>query len=186
MLKTEEIWLQFGEQLKFFILKKIKDKSIADDILQEVFIKIHANIKTLKDDQKIRAWIYQITRNSIIDFYRANEKNASLSFDLSEDNQEEDENLNFEIASDLREMMNELSDKYCDALCMTEFDGLSQKQYAEKVGISYSAAKARVQRAKKMLKDELMKCCHFQFDKYGTILDYHPNTCCCCEESSQN
>jgi RNA polymerase sigma-70 factor (ECF subfamily) len=63
---------------------------------------------------------------------------------------------------------------------MTELGGMSQKAYAEKIGISYSVAKARVQRAKIMLKDMLMKCCHYQFDKYGTVIGIYPVNCCCC------
>ncbi len=79
MTKTEEIWIQFGEQLKYFILGKVKDSNSADDILQEVFLKVHAKKKKIKDDSKIKAWIYQITRNVIIDFFISNNRNNSLS-----------------------------------------------------------------------------------------------------------
>jgi len=77
-------------------------------------------------------------------------------------------------------MMDNLPQKYCEALCLTELGAMSQKAYAENAGISYSGAKARVQRAKKMLKDMLMKCCHYQFDKYGTVIGIYPADCCCC------
>ena len=58
---------------------------------------------------------------------------------------------------------------------------MSQKAYAKKIGISYTAARARVQRARKALKDMLMNCCHYQFDKYGTVFDKYPTNCCCCQ-----
>jgi RNA polymerase sigma-70 factor, ECF subfamily len=63
---------------------------------------------------------------------------------------------------------------------------LSQKDYAKKTGISYSGAKSRVQRAKIKLKDLLMKCCHYQFDKYGTVIGIYPAGCCCCTESDHS
>jgi RNA polymerase sigma-70 factor (ECF subfamily) len=83
--------------------------------------------------------------------------------------------------SDMLKMMNELPSEYCEALCLTEIDGMTQKQYAKKKGLSYSGAKSRVQRARLMLKDMLLKCCHYQFDKYGTVFDIQPKCCCCCE-----
>jgi len=76
--------------------------------------------------------------------------------------------------------MDDLPPENCEALCMTEIEGLSQIEYAQKVGISYAAAKSRVQRSRKMLRDMLMNCCHYQFDKYGTVLDITPNKSCCC------
>jgi len=85
-----------------------------------------------------------------------------------------------EIASGLREMVESLPEKYRQALLLVEFEGLSQIKLAKKLGISVSGAKSRVQRGRRMIKDALMRCCHFEFDKYGTIIDSHPITCCCC------
>lgn len=180
MKKTEDIWNQFGEHLRSFILKRVKDENTTKDILQEVFITVHAKIDSLKDEDKVKAWVFQITRNTIIDYFRSINKRFNPK-DLDFSN-EEDNTKNFEIVTDLMHMMEELPDDDCEALCLTEFEGFNQKQYAEKKGISYSAAKSRIQRARIKLKDELLKCCHFQFDKYGTILDYHPISCCCCEQ----
>ena len=178
--KTKKIWIEFGKQLKSFIIKRVSDASFADDILQEVFIKIHSNVDTLKDEQKIKAWIYQITRNSIVDYYRRKRLNTkeldeSLGYEAFAEEESEKE-----IASGLKDMVNELPSKYSEALNLTEFEGLKQKELAKKIGLSVSAAKNRVQRARQMIKDDLMRCCHFEFDRYGTIIDYHPITCCCC------
>ena len=82
-----------------------------------------------------------------------------------------------ETLQDMVKMIDDLPVEYCEALCLTELGGMSQKEYAEEAGISYSGAKARVQRAKKKLKDNLMKCCHYQFDRYGTVVDIHPVNC---------
>lgn len=71
-----------------------------------------------------------------------------------------------EAVNDMINMMDSFPAEYCEALCLTEIAGLSQKAYAEKVGITYSCAKSRVQRARKLLKDMMMRCCHYQFDVY--------------------
>ena len=67
---TESIWRACSDQLKVYIVKRMPDPSLADDILQEVFIKIHENIHSIKEDTKICAWVYQITKNTINDYYR--------------------------------------------------------------------------------------------------------------------
>ena len=179
---TSKIWQEFSDKIKAFISKRVDDKMVVDDLLQEVFIKIHTKIGLLKDDTKLHAWIYQITRNIINDYYRKSKQDDTHS-DKSylEDSEEGNESMK-KIADGLHKFMDELPPMYCDALCKTELDGLSQVEYAKQIGISNSGAKSRVQRGRNMVKDMLMKCCHFQFDKYGTIVDYHPITCCCCHQ----
>ena len=176
----EELWLKFGDRLKAFILSKVHDETTADDILQDVFLKIHAKIDTLHDDLKIQSWIYQITRNSIVDYFRSIKKERKILPNLPESEEDNPDEFMEETLQDMAKMMDDLPEKYCEALCLTELGGMSQKAYAKNAGISYSGAKARVQRAKKMLKDMLMKCCHYQFDKYGTVMGIYPANCCCC------
>lgn len=186
-MNTETIWKILNKQLKAFIIDRIPDKSYAEDILQEVFIKIHNNIDKLEDKLKIRSWVYQIARNTIIDFYRKNKLQISDNELIDElpyltDEESEAEN---NIKSGLEELVLKLPMKYSEALILTEFQGLSQIKLAEQLGISKSGAKSRVQRGRQMVKDMLMNCCHFEFDKYGTIIDYHPITCCCCKHHKE-
>ena len=179
---TSKIWLEFSEKIKAFILKRVDDSTVVDDILQDVFIKIHTKIGSLKDETKLHSWIYQITRNTINDYYRKLDRSdTKADKDIAESISDDNESMN-NIVEGLHELMDELPEAYCDALCKTEFDGLSQVDYAKQAGLSNSGAKSRVQRGRNMIKDMLMKCCHFQFDKYGTIIDYHPVTCCCCHQ----
>ena len=181
---TENLWSEFGRQLKTFIHHQVKDESATDDILQEVFIKIHSNINSLNDQSKVRSWIYQISRNQIIDYFRRHQS-ASLPVESIQNLEDETpDDFMQKAIEDMIEMMAELPAEYCQALCMTEIDGMNQKAYAEKVGISYSGAKSRVQRARKMLKDMLMNCCHYQFDVYGTVVEILPKNCCCCQKSA--
>jgi RNA polymerase sigma-70 factor (ECF subfamily) len=106
-MNTEEIWRSFYSPLRNFIIKRVKSEHDADDILQNVFMKIHANLDNLKDDQKLQSWIYQITRNSIIDHYR--KEQFQLKVELPTDLPlEETEDLNEaikEIATCIRPMV---------------------------------------------------------------------------------
>jgi RNA polymerase sigma-70 factor (ECF subfamily) len=65
---------------------------------------------------------------------------------------------------------------YRDALVLTEFEGLTQKEMAERLGISLSGAKSRVQRGREQLKRMLLERCQFEFDRLGRIIDCKPRT----------
>lgn len=178
--KTTEIWHQFSVSVRRFILNKVKNEDLADDLLQESFIRIHSKIDGLRDETKVQSWVFQIARNIINDHFR--KTNPLLLEDVPEtidSDPEPDEEMS-EAIRDMVKFMDDLEEKDCQALCQVEFEGLSIKDYAENAGISYTAAKTRVARARHKLSDLLMNCCHYEFDKYGTVLGIHPIQCCCC------
>src|SRR5690606_23077295 len=120
----------------------VKNADTTSDILQDIFIKIQNNIDTLKDESKLSSWIYQITRNAINDYFRKLKHQIELKdYDTVEENQIID---NMELEKCIKPFVNQLDDKYKEALILTEFEGLSQKQLAQKLNISYSGAKSRV------------------------------------------
>jgi RNA polymerase sigma-70 factor (ECF subfamily) len=81
-------------------------------------------------------------------------------------------------------MLNCLPEKYRQALLLTEYRGMTQQEVAEHLGISLSGAKSRVQRAREKLKEELLNCCHFEFDRLGKIMSYHPKCAACASSAS--
>lgn len=176
---TNCIWEEFSVSLKRFIIKRVANKQDADDILQDIFIKIHNNIGSLIDDNKIHAWIYSIARNTINDYYRKKHNNheiTGLPEDIKDDSYEE-LSANAEMASCLKTKIENLPEIYKEAILLTEFQNMTQKELSEKLGISLSGAKSRVQRARKMLKKMLLDCCHLEIDKRGNIIDYkHKNS----------
>lgn len=173
MNDTEKLWKEFSAHLRQFILKRTPDESTADDILQEVFVKIHSRIHTLKDIQRLRGWIYQIVRHAIIDFYRT--KNVTAELPETTNCLEKSENNNeVDVLPCIEAMVDRLPEKYRQAVILTIYQGLTQKEMGERLGLSLSGAKSRSQRAREKLKDMLMECCHFELDKFGKIIDYEP------------
>jgi RNA polymerase sigma-70 factor (ECF subfamily) len=114
-----------------------------------------------------------------MDYYRRNKTAIPLPVLAEQEEDETDNEVMDEAMQDMISMMNDLPPEYCEALCLTELDGLSQKEYADRIGIPYSSAKSRVQRSRKLLRDMLLRCCHYEFDKYGTVLSISANCCCC-------
>lgn len=160
--------------LRSFIIKRVANEQDAEEILQEVLIKTYTGINTLKDNDKIYKWMYQITRNAIIDYYRKNAKSIEYTelFEGLEVEPVEEQNSNKDIAGCLSAMIEDLPDIYRQAILLTEFNGITGKELSEALGLSISGAKSRVQRARKMLKEKLASCCNLEFDCMGNIIDY--------------
>jgi RNA polymerase sigma-70 factor (ECF subfamily) len=181
---TSLLYKRFSQRLRQFILSRIPDNDEAEDILHEVFLKIHDKIESLKNNEKIESWIYQVTRNTIIDHYRK-KKEEHREHDRADIPDQPDElTAEEQLALGMHVFVDQLPEPYREAIVKVEYEGVSQKELAREVGISLSGAKSRVQRARAMLRDLLMKCCHFEFDQYGTIIDYHPISCSCCAEKT--
>ncbi|MHC1771250.1 MAG: RNA polymerase sigma factor SigZ [Flexilinea sp.] len=180
MLLLEEIWANMSERLWKFIFIRINDEMIADDLLQEVFVRVHQKMSQLKDSERLESWIFQITRNVIIDYYRSRRDHFEITETLQDSNElYEDPDATKELSGSIRQMIEALPDPYREALLMTEYEGISQQDLALRLGISLSGAKSRIQRARQKIKDDLLICCHFEFDRYGRVIDYWDHCCCC-------
>jgi RNA polymerase sigma-70 factor, ECF subfamily len=177
-ITTEKIWNDFNKELFRFIKKRVKNNDIANDLLQDVFVKIHLKLATLSDNDKLTAWVYQITRNSIIDYYKKHKPAADIPFDIQEFN--EPKLYNDEFSKCLKPFINQLPETYREAILQTEMGQLSQKEYAAKADISYSGAKSRIQRGRQQLFQLFNNCCKLSSDKYGNIIDYQSKQNCSC------
>jgi RNA polymerase sigma-70 factor (ECF subfamily) len=176
---TEDIWNEFSQQLRGFILKRVPDPADADDILQDVFVKLHTRIDTLRDGDRIASWLYQIARNTIADFYRASRASIPLPETLTVEDEPQESDAAERIAASLKSMVAALPDRYRQAVALSELEGLTQQQVGERLGLSLSGAKSRVQRGRAILRDQLLDCCHFEFDRVGNLIDYTPRPDCC-------
>lgn len=179
----ETIYEDFHSKLYHFILGRIPDPNTAEDILQDVYLKIHSNIDELRESDRLQSWIYQITRNAITDYYRRVLPQEELPESLASPLEEEPDAL-AELAASVKGMLNCLPDKYREALELTELQGISQIELASKLNISVSGAKSRVQRAREKLKEAFLDCCHFEFDRLGRVIDYEPNCSHCVNNAS--
>lgn len=185
MLHTnvEQVWTTFHTPLLRFVRRRVPDEASAEDILQDVFLKVHTHIDTLSDAQKLQGWLYQLTRNAVIDHYRRTRDTVAVSEAIPASMQDEENDAVQRLTPFVKAMVAVLPDIYREALLLTEYEGLTQKQLAERLGISLSGAKSRVQRARQQLKQLLLDCCHFEFDRRGAIISYQPHCDCCAKNT---
>ena len=73
-------------------------------------------------------------------------------------------------------MVEALPTRYRDAVELVELRGMKQREAAEKLGLSLSGAKSRVQRGREKLRELMLECCHFQFDRSGKVMDFEPRS----------
>ena len=181
-----EIWQQVHNGLRAFIVKRVSEETEIDDILQEVFLRIHRRIDGLKDPRRIVSWVYQITRHAIIDHYRASGRRLEMPVGLGADMElirsmaatpviaesKDSGEYRSELAECLRPMIDQLSKEYREALMLVELEGLTQQAAAQRIGLSLSGMKSRVQRGRRQLKRKLDECCLIQLDQRHRIADY--------------
>jgi RNA polymerase sigma-70 factor, ECF subfamily len=177
-IASEQLWETFSAPLYQFIRNRVPDAHSAEDILQDVFLKIHTHIDTLRTPDRLASWIYQITRNAIADYYRSRRPTAELAETIPEIEKVTDDDVLRELSPCVAAMVATLPEAYGEALRLTEYQGLSQKALSEQLGISFSGAKSRVQRARVKIKEQLLNCCQFQFDHVGRITDYQSRRAC--------
>lgn len=171
-------WMKTQPQLLSFIYKKVKDKSLAEDIVQDVFLKVDAHISSLKEPTKMTAWIYQITRHMITDHFRNQSKPIG---NIDPGRESNDQNYNECVAYCLKEMLQQLPSKYREVIELTEFENLSQIELAERLQISYSGAKSRVQRARQILRKKMDDTYHISVDAYGNAIVCKNRLPCGCD-----
>jgi RNA polymerase sigma-70 factor, ECF subfamily len=175
---SAQTWQAHRAELVRFVTARVSDAAVADDIVHDVLLKALSQLETLNDPAKLRAWLYRITRNAIVDHYRTRRPSEPLPKDLQAEPPEELARAEQELARCLPPLLDALPPQYRQALTLAEVDGLPQLEIARREGLSLSGAKSRVQRARKMARDALLACCQVELDRRGGITGYQPRAEC--------
>ncbi|WP_168191317.1 MULTISPECIES: RNA polymerase sigma factor SigZ [Antarcticibacterium] len=170
------IWLSHKKELYNYIFKRVKDRELAEDILQEVLLKVYNFCLSKSGVRNLRSWLFQIAQNTIMDHYRKSSKFQDRDIP---DVAAEEENMAFKEAVNFIEpMLGFLPEEYAVPLKMADIDGLKQAEIACKLGLSLPATKSRIQRARQLLKAEFITCCNFETDAQGNLVSFDIKATC--------
>lgn len=169
---VENIWQNLASELRSFIRSRVRDHATAEDILQDVFVKIHQKLPVLRAGERLEAWVWRITRNVIADHFRRARPSEELPKELAIASESDADTPDLKPC--VRLFVGQLPPAYRDALMLTEWQGLTQEEMAKQLGLSVSGAKSRVQRARSHLKELLLDCCRFEIDRRGNVLEMDP------------
>lgn len=188
--ETDRTWRPFLAGVRAFVARRVPVQD-ADDVAQDVLLRLHQQTGALRDGERAAAWVYGIARRTVADYYRARRPLA----ELGEDDQNpvaitEPENPGFasfpgrhsvheEVLSWLRPMVDELPAGYREALLLADFEGRPQKEVATALGLSLSGAKSRIQRARALLGENLHRCCTVELGADGRVVDFERRRCEC-------
>jgi len=186
---ASNMWGQLHDGLRAFIAKRVGNEAETEDLLQEVFLRVHQHARSLQEPERMVSWVFQITRNAIIDRYRSAERRrelpAGLATEIQKDKKvmaiEEDESeAKYELSHCLRPMIERLSAEYRNAIKLVELEGLTNQEAASKLGLSVPGMKSRVQRGRQQLRRMLDECCLIELDRRRGVVDYElrrPDSC---------
>lgn len=175
-MNTWEVWDKYGQEVYFFILKKVNEKSASNDIFQNSFLKVHGSLHQLKDEEKLRAWVFQITRNEIANYFNKESSYKDVVTQASTNDTLPSENI-----CCFDRFIDELPDSYKEVIELTYIAGKKQEEVAEELGISLANVKARIRRSKAMLKERFQECCKYEMDEQGKLTGAPNCSSCDCE-----
>lgn len=182
--QVQQVWVEYGSQLRLFLKRRVSNSEDAEDLFQEIFSKTHQHMKTIEDSDKIVAWVFQVARNILTDYYRKNSASAhhvdiSEFEEVLENPKSAEPSVHLELSQCLQPFLKQLPEKYREAVDAVDLKGISQKELAETLGLSHSAVKSRVQRGRQMLGELFRECCSFEVDVRGNVMDFERKSDCC-------
>ncbi|MEQ9300531.1 MAG: sigma-70 family RNA polymerase sigma factor [Cyclobacteriaceae bacterium] len=165
--KVAPVFLDYKEHLHRYILSRVRDQGLAEEILSQVMLKIYNSCDKLEGVNNTQAWMVTIARNAIMDHFRIESKSSGLETQESMLSADTTTTLEKSLAECVEPMIMRLPEIYREPLLAHELKGISQKSLAVQYGMSESGMKSRIQRGRKLLKEEFLACCHIEVGANG-------------------
>ena len=181
-LKFSDVYDGFHEKLNRY-LERMIGKNDAEDLMQEVFLKIDKGLKDFKGESGLSTWVYRIATNAALDKLKSRsyrEQGETVTLEEAGDQMEsagpeetslsaEREAIRNEMNECIREFVDRLSTDYRTVIVLSEIKDLANQQIADILGISLDAVKIRLHRARARLKTEFEAGCDFYHDEDGKL-----------------
>ncbi len=155
-----QLYEKYAQEMINVCIRYCDNRQLAEEVLQEGFLKVFKNLHQLKDHRKLRAWIKKIMVNSSLMKIRKKEKlvfydDESL-LDMQKQEAFEDDSFEF-TKKDLVQAINEMPKGYNIIFNLYAVDDFSHKQIATMLNISENTSKSQLSRARNYLKSKLNK-----------------------------
>ncbi len=177
-----EIYDQYYLKVRKYILHTVRNDWLADDLVQETFIRVNDNLENLRDPVKLQAWIFRIAHNLCQDYFRQQGKTTHLG--LEEVSEETVPSKAPTTQKELEQgqmrkcvfgLVNRLPESLRSVIILADVSEFNQKEIAEIMGITVENVKIRLHRARKKLKELLEEHCVFEVDERN-VLTCQPET----------
>jgi RNA polymerase sigma-70 factor (ECF subfamily) len=171
-------WNELAARLRPFIARRLSSPGDVDDVLQDVFLRMHRGLPELADEQRFGPWVYRIAHNAVVDHHRKHERRSVVIDDDAATSPatsaREEIDVGHELAQHLAFFVARLPSPYREAITLVELEGMSQVAAARMLDISVSGMKSRVQRGRAKLRAMLEACCEFGIDARHRVIACKP------------
>ena len=165
-------WTQHTPELRGWLRHRLGNPAEVDDVLQDLFLKALRQGERFGALHNPRAWLFEVARNLLADRLRVARDTVALPEDLSAPQDEPDTVAT--LTTCLPRVLSELSAEDREAITLCDLQGMAQAEFARATGLSLSAAKSRVQRARQRLRAQMTLSCQVQVDEAGCVRDFVP------------
>ena len=173
--EISSLWLEYKNGLKYYILKKVKDEDIANDLSHEVLMKVYNSCCSAIQIKNVRSWLFQIAHNTTVDYFKKQQK---FTNEIPETFDNDEKTIYQNTEGILKPLIQLLPEKYGVPLQLSDIEELKQKEVAQKLNLSLTATKSRIQRARKLLKEKIIECSILEKDEHGNLLSLDLKTEC--------
>lgn len=175
-----ESWRGLHERLSRYVEYAVGPAG-ASDVAQEVLLRLVQKRGEITDEAHLHSWLFRVARNTMIDVLRRERRHPTVGEDAADRAwRDDDASLNDVVGAWLSTQIDELPEPYAEAVRLADAQGVPQREIAERLGLSASGARTRVQRGRKLLASHLRRSCDLQWDRRGNVLSCDPKAGCCC------
>jgi RNA polymerase sigma-70 factor, ECF subfamily len=169
-------WRDIEARLRPYVARRVASAAEVDDIVQEILVRVHKGLATLRDDERFGGWVYRIAARTIADAAKAHARDPIVLgdevVDAAADGVADDApDLQLGLGECVALFVARLPSPYREAITLTELQGLTQKEAAEMLGTSLSGMKSRVQRGREKIREMFEECCDISVDCRGRVVD---------------
>lgn len=174
-------WRELESRLRPYVARRVSSPADVDDVLQDIFVRMHRGLADLRDGERFGGWVYRIAKHAIADSARARARHplpqrepkseAGAAADAAPD---DGEGLEAELAECVALFVSRLPSPYREAVTLTELEGVTHKEAADMVGVSLSGMKSRVQRGRDKIRAMFEECCEISLDCRGRVVQCEP------------
>ncbi len=160
------------EQLRPFVERRVRVAADVDDVLQDIFLRVHRGLPNLRDAERFGPWIYRVARNAITDRSRAQRREAKLTGEETAPADDDGLEAADRLAACIAPFVARLPSPYREAVALVDIEGVAHKAAARMLGLSVPGVKSRVQRGRAKLRGMFAECCRLEFDARRRLVAY--------------
>lgn len=165
-------WRAHENELRGYLVRRIGNTHIAEDLLQETFIKAMRQGEGFCNLDNARAWLFQVARNALVDAQRLHRETVEVSEDIPAPEAQIEPIV--ALGACVGRVLTELAPEDRDIIEQCDLNGMKQQDYAKSRQLTLATVKSRLLRARQRMRDKLSTNCKVQFDAQGRIESHVP------------